>query len=68
MANEYRVTTVSDEVLHAGSSAARVSATSLEVLRDTVAGPTLARVSTLAVQVLRSVDAVSASNRRMSLM
>lgn len=66
MANEYRVSTFADEVLHDGAPALRVSTVAMEVLRDTVNGPTNARISTFGVEVLRSIDG-SSTRRRQAL-
>jgi hypothetical protein len=62
MANEYRVSQFTAEVLRDGAPEARVSSFTAEVLRD---GPAEARVSSFSVEVLRSIsDAVIADRRR----
>jgi hypothetical protein len=61
MANEYRVSQESIEVLHDGAAKARVSQESVEVLHD---GAAKARVSQLTVEVLRSVAIATVSARR----
>lgn len=65
MANEYRVSTFANEILHAGVSNARFSTVAAEVLLDY---PAQARFSTIALEVLRSTDSVVTPRRRMSLM
>jgi hypothetical protein len=65
MANEYRVSSITFEILSSGDAAARVSQIAIEALTS---GDAEARVSSCSIEVLRSITTTTSTRRRMSLM